>query len=163
MKKFVKTIAVSALVLGLGTTAAFARSNGHMMGNPYGHPMGNFSEWNMGGRNFGNFKMKMPKGNDGIKQAELLGTISSVDASKQIVTVKDVDGKETLVHVNPFTRIRERNCAPGKAPANKNNKRPEINETKIEDLKVGSWVAVSKFDTETKILEASKIIVANEE
>ena len=163
MKKIVKTIAISALVLGLGTTAAFARSNGKMMGNPYGHPMGNSSEWNMGGRNFGNFNMMMPRGNGGIKNADLLGTISSVDASKQIVTVKDGDGKETLVHVNPFTRIREFDCEPGKAPAKNNNKRPEINETKLEDLKVGSWVAVSKFDTETKILEASKIIVANEE
>ncbi len=170
MNKIVKTITVSAVILGLGTTVAFARSNGAMRGSPCCQPAENFSEWNMGGRNFAKGKMMMPKADNGIKNADLLGTITSVDTEKQIVTVKDVDGKESQVHVNPFTKIREFDLTGLKAQADRNKKRkegsetmrPEINETKLEDLKEGSWVAVNKFDTGTKILEASKIILAKD-
>jgi len=32
----------------------------------------------------------------------------------------------------------------------------------IDDIKVGSWIAVSKFETDTKTLEARRIVVAKE-
>lgn len=160
-KSIITVVAVSALLFGMGTSQVFARSNTNNRGNPWGHPMGPNSERNFDPRNsdFQNEGHPMHGMHDGMMGGfDLLGTVSSVDAGKQLVTIKDADGKETQVHVNPFTRIHE--FALPEEPQPKNNSRPEINELKLEDLKAGTWVAVKKFKGETKVLEGARILVA---
>ena len=124
--------------------------------------MGSVSERNFDPKNFGNgMGMGMMKGHggNGISKADLIGSVSAVNAEKSIVTVKDADGKETQVHVNPFTRIRER-LTPDGNKTNRRNLNRDDNILALSDLKAGDYVAVTKFDSETKTIEASKIIVA---
>ena len=180
MKKSLFTsVAVAALVFGIGSSQAFAKGKENSPMNPFGHPMGNFSE-----RNFNPCTPNMPWMNGpefgGIENADLLGTITAVNAETKTLTVKDADGKETQVHVNPFTKLKERKSPSVKenepaekdnAPSEKKRKlgreqnnfpRPEINELKISELKTGDWVAVKKMHTETKTIEAARIIVVKE-
>ena len=109
----------------------------------------------------------------GVENADLLGTITSVNTESKILTVKDADGKETQVHVNPFTRLKERKrpADSDRLPAQKNKKadrtqnnfpKPENDELELADLKAGDWVAVKKMKAETKTIEAARIIVAKE-
>lgn len=178
MKKTVFTsVAVAALVFGIGSSQAFAKSKENFRMNPFGHPMGNFSE-----RDFSPCNQNMPEMNGhrfdgigfgGVENADLLGTITSVNTESKILTVKDADGKETQVHVNPFTRLKERKrpADNDRLPAQKNKKadqtqnnfpNPENDELELADLKAGDWVAVKKMKAETKTIEAARIIVAKE-
>ena len=166
-KKLFTSVAVAALAFGVGTSSAFAKGNKNFHGNPFVNQAGGREE------NFGHHNLPFPMGMHqnpcGMigedRKADLLGTVSAVDDSKQIVTIKDADGKETQVHVNPLTRIHEMEkpeTKPDSEDKNRPNERkwPEINELKLEDLKAGAWVMVKKFDTETKTLEAARIMVA---
>lgn len=165
MKKSLFTsVAVAALVFGIGTGSAFANSSSNFRGNPFGHHTGgNF------GRNFemGNHQMPgMGHFHGGIEfgKSDLLGTVVSVSLDSKTIIVKDADGKETSVHVNPLTRIHnlpEKPSAEEKSER-KRGERPEISEVKLADLKKGDWVAVRKMDTETKTIEAARILVAKE-
>lgn len=151
-KALIKTIAASALILGLGSSV-FASGRRQ---SPHDNPMGHNSEWNAAPQKFSCGAMPHEKGGAGMKDISLLGTVSAIDTGKQLVTVKDADGKETQVHVNPFTRLVlfEKPGAPGDGK--------NANEVKIDDIKVGSWIAVSKFENDTKTLEARRIVVAKE-
>ena len=154
MKKSVfTTIAVAALVFGIGTSA-FAKTPSRS--NPHAHPMA--SERNCDGRN----PMRGEQG-----KADLFGMVSAVSSDNKTLTVKDADGNETQVHVNPFTHVHalptqeERNAATAhKKPDER--KFPEESALSLSDVKVGDWLMVKKLGGETKTLEAARIIVAKE-
>ena len=47
----------------------------------------------------------------------LMGTVSAVSTDKQTITLKDADGKETVVHVNPLTKTQTAARRPSPIPA----------------------------------------------
>ncbi|MBQ4378233.1 MAG: hypothetical protein II821_03440 [Treponema sp.] len=165
MKKSLFTaVAVTALVFGLGTSSAFAKAKQ----NPYGHPSSENSERSFDPKNF-DFQMQkhpMHQGFPGGPQKfDYLGTISSVDTEKQLITLKDADGNETKIHVNPFTRTGSFDLPTGNPcqcgnPNCTNKSLPAPDTLKLEELKAGDWIAVKKFDTDTKTVEAAGIIVS---
>ncbi len=152
-KTLVKRLALVALVLGLASTSVFAKNTGRQNNFPG-------QMWGMQGKNFHQNKgfpemgMKVKKNSGAMSQPELLGTISSVDEKSGIITLKDIDGKEKKVHVNPFTALRQKND--GKT-SEKGKKSLEISE-----LKAGDYLAVKKMKTETETIEAAKILVVRE-
>jgi len=81
--------------------------------------------------------------------ASVFGTVTTVSEANGIISVKDADGKEKQIHVNPFTRIVKE--ANGK-----------MDELKIGDVKAGQWIAVNKFESDTTTVEAQSIFVAAE-
>ncbi len=165
MKKTVfTTVAVAALVFGLGSSAVFAKDN-------------RFS--GQGRQNFPQQNEEMPEGMGmrhdgmgmGMERADLFGTVSAISTEKNTLTIKDADGKETQVHINPFTRLHslpteeERKAAfENKKPGERGNmgerKLPFENTLTLADVKVGDWVMVSKLGGETKTVEAGKICIA---
>ena len=163
MKKTLFTsVAVAALVFGIGTTQACAKSPNSSKQNQYGHPAENFSERNFDQHNQ-NMMPKMKFQHGGIENAVLLGTVTAINEASSMLTVKDADGKETQVHVNPFTRLHPMPKTPvPDEKSEKEKKRPEFNELKLSDLKNGDWIAVTKMKTETKTIEAARIVVAKD-
>lgn len=110
--------------------------------------------------------MFMRGGMMGAQGADLMGTVSAVSADKQTFTLKDADGKETVVHVNPLTSIRSFPKDKAAAADDKDEKKKNAvrkapdNSLALEDVKPGDWLAVKKFGTDTKVAEASHVIVA---
>ncbi|MBQ2314679.1 MAG: hypothetical protein II187_07220, partial [Treponema sp.] len=83
----------------------------------------------------------------------------------------DADGKETVVHVNPLTKInsfpKEKTAPAAPAEADENAKKSDRRPAPVPntslalaDIKAGDWIAVRKFDTDTKVVEASTVAVA---
>ena len=78
----------------------------------------------------------------------------------------DADGNETKVHVNPFTRLVQFE-KPAERTADTADKRRDLPcledaGINLKDVKTGNWVAVKKFNTETKTAEAADIVVVKE-
>ena len=101
----------------------------------------------------------------------LMGTVSAVSTDKQTITLKDADGKENVVHVNPLTKInsfpKEKTAPAAPAEADENAKKADRRPAPVPntslalaDIKAGDWIAVRKFDTDTKVVEASTVAVA---
>ena len=82
------------------------------------------------------------------RKPDLMGTVSAVSQDNKILTVKDADGKETQVHVNPFTRFVTLG--------------DKAKKSALSDVQAGDWVVVSRFKGETKTMEASRIVLARE-
>jgi hypothetical protein len=160
MKKTLMIFAAAILLVTVGITAAFAKSQ--TRGNPYDSERGKSSRKEVSKNDLRNAKENVKKTKPGqMGQYDLLGTVSSVNADKQIITVKDADGKETLVHVNPFTRVVEFSVRPVDTTPEKRPPEPP-KQLKLSDVKTGDYVAVKKMETETKTIEAAKIIIAKE-
>ena len=167
-RTLIKTFAVSAMIVTITSSAVFAKSYNH--GKASRHHFEEFyeSQEHSGPRGMGNPVMEHPgmppmmgfHSELGFLGVDLLGTVSSVSADKKTITVKDVDGKEITVHVNPFTRMHEL-PSPEKNP-DKDRKDRFNFEVSFSDLKTGDYVAITKMKTETKVIEAAKIIVAKE-
>ncbi len=174
MKKTVfTTVAVAALVFGLGANSAFAKTP--VRTNPFNRPVAVNSEKGFpsrapktNGLKDGTHFAKNPRQNPHAQpKADLLGTVSTVNAETKILTVKDADGKETQVHVSPLTRIgslptEEERKAAAEAKKSGEKKIPAQNTLALSDVKSGDFVVVKKIDTETKTLEAARIIIARE-
>ncbi len=169
-KTLIKTIAVSSIIAGFGTASVFARSNKNV--NPYNHPMGPDSEKGFEYHHSENGRMNHRLPVNGFSMfnpmhgADILGTVTSIDDNKQLITVKDADGNETKVHVNPFTRLVQFE-KPAERTADTADKRRELPcledaGINLKDVKTGNWVAVKKFNTETKTIEAGHIIVVQQ-
>ena len=164
MKKTINIIAVVALA-GLIAAPTFARSKNNDRSNPWCHPTRQDSEQQffphvpMAGQ------MQKMGGHEGFKEIDLIGEVTATNAETQILTVKDADGKETQVHVNPFSHIAEKPDAPGedeKEPARTKKDVREIMrhaQLNFSELKAGDYVAVKKMSTETKTIEAARILV----
>lgn len=152
MKKSIKVLGTSALILAFAAAPALARNNRPGKGNN----MQGFAQMNNcpvyaqnGQPGFNGQNKKAGRNGGGIGKASLLGTVSAVDEAKAIITVSDIDGVEHKVHVNEFTRACTMDAATRVSTQN-----PKVD---IKDFKKGDKVAVSSFETETKTLEARSI------
>lgn len=108
-------------------------------------------------------------------EKQIMGTISSVNADAQIITITDADGKSRKIHINPLTNIGTlnppKNLPPkDKMPEKKADKKDKMRQLpppffferlEIENLKAGQWVTVQKFNTDTETAEAMNITVHN--
>lgn len=178
-RKTITTCATVALALALAATPAFAKSQNFARNNANSAPWEQFhnggNRMNMPCPMDGNmpfpmdgnkpFPMAMLPQKDGaLSNPSLLGTISAISDDFTLLTVKNADGNEVKVHINPLTKIREKDLS-ADSPDSKDNRdrRNAMQKKTIEpkDIKVGDWVAVKKIDTDTKTLEARSIIVVN--
>ena len=117
----------------------------------------------------------------------LMGTVKSVDSENGLVVVTDADGNDKNVRVNPLTKVtfafpmapmpQPQGQPQGQPPAQGNKGAPQQGGfcppqgggrpgmpqmppmVKLEDLKEGTFVVVSKFETGTETIEAALIKV----
>ncbi|MCR5289957.1 MAG: hypothetical protein K6E51_08210 [Treponema sp.] len=97
----------------------------------------------------------------------IMGTVSSVNTDKGIISVKNADGNEINIHVNPVTHIfKDNGPAPEQPDAGTidrsnmrsfNNRRPD--EALITDIKKDDWVIINTFNTDTTTVEAAHIFI----
>lgn len=118
-------------------TAKNAKQSRNMPNQPNRPEMCDDNMRNMPGRGMGHF--------------ELIGEVSNIDESKQILTIRDVDGKDHQVHINAFTRSKEIDVT----STNNNN----VKLCAIKDFSKGDTVVVDSMDTDTTILEARMVAI----
>ncbi len=116
----------------------------------------------------------------GDEKNVLIGQIKSIDTKEGRLKISNADGKDVEIRVSPFTKImivdpdNRDPKNPGRNDVRSNKKRPAENmeksgdlnppamdclkEYSLGDLKKGTWVMVSTFDTSSKTYEASHII-----
>lgn len=152
MKKSIKVLGTTALILAFAAAPALARNNRPGKGNN----MPDFAQMNncpVYAQNcqpgFNGQNKKAGRNGCGIGRISIMGTVSAIDESKSILTVSDIDGVEHKVHISEFTRACTLDAATRTTALN-----PKAD---IKDFKKGDKVAVSTFDTETKTLEARSI------
>ncbi len=150
MKTNTKRFAVILLVCMLASVSVFAKGKSEK-----GH--GDFVPENCGPEeSFGSENCRAEKGRapemrhpDSCLEmrpafsVNLLGKVVSVDEKSGIIVIKDIDGNDVKVHLSDFTKIAK----------------TESNRKTISDIKVGCSVAVQKFNTNTKIIEAAIVFV----
>ncbi|MBQ8012817.1 MAG: hypothetical protein IJ257_00255 [Treponema sp.] len=165
-KTFFMTLAVTVLIFALGTGSAFAEcrncfSRANLPQTKSDRPAQNrkiSSQRGMkrfpGGMNRMDFAKK---GKNLTKKTDLLGTVSAVSPDKETMSVKDADGNESQIHINPLTRIKVIS-----AQASRAEKKSATEKQTFSDVKVGDWVMIDKLGGETKTLEAGKITVVKE-
>lgn len=130
MNKTAHIAAATALVIALAATPVFAE--GHNKREAEDH---------------GPFCSKQEREDDEGPECgrmSTLGTVSAVDSTASIVTIKNADGKDVQIHVNPYTFIR---LTGSRTPQ------------KVTDIKVGDWLGVDVFNTGTTVLEAHHITI----
>lgn len=102
-----------------------------------------------------------------------MGTITDINADTMIITIKDADGKNNKIHINPMTHMAKMpkfEKSMEKTADNDVEKKTEGKERKerkfqkfekltISDLKSGHWICVHRFNTDTETIEASFINV----
>lgn len=90
----------------------------------------------------------------------IAGKVKSVNASANILTITNLDGKDISVTVTPFTMIHIANAEPPKAPEAKDGEKltPPPERPDIQSLSRGDWVIVSTLNTESKAKAAARII-----
>ena len=89
---------------------------------------------------------------------------NSLGGDYQAVNHEYADGKETVIHVNPLTRITkiltaEEKQALKSADTTNTTTTEKAAALTISDIKKGDWIAVAKMETETKVLEAKQIAI----
>ena len=105
-----------------------------------------------------------------LSNPDVMGTVTAVSEKDSTLTIKDADGKETVIHVNPLTRItkiltaEEKEALKSADATNNTNTTTSTTTQKsasltIADIKKGDWIAVAKMETETKVLEAKQIAI----
>lgn|SRR5574344_549166 len=127
MNRTAHTAAAAALVIALAATPVFA--GGHDKKEAEDHDR---------------FCLEQNDDEKRCARVSTLGTVSAVDSTASIVTVKNADGKDIQIHVNPYTFIR---LAGSKTPQ------------KITDIKAGDWLGIDTFNTGTTVLEARHITI----
>lgn len=144
MKKAgIRLIAAIAIIMGTSTTSVFA--NGFCFNQSgYGHRNG-----------YNNMQNRGMHYNRSMMQTDILGTITAISTDSKIITVKDIDGKESSVHINPITKLLKIS----KQDTGVRNNNRQIDFT---DIKTGDWVIIRNLYSETKIFEAAEIIVSKE-
>lgn len=132
-------------------------------------------DYNNNGKATGDNRMQIGKGGLGGRQADLMGTIKSIDTNKSTIVVTDADGKDFTVHINPQTRIAV--CTKTEVPPDaatdtqtttrkrsrlNANESVEVSIVKLSELNKNDWVQISKYETDTTVLEANHIEVIRE-
>ena len=176
-----KSLAAMAIVLAVGITPVFAKGNSNAKNNSNNQQQSQQKQrsaksdmkFNRGQTN--NSANSETTGKSGrlnggkhggrmIANPDVMGTVSAVSEKDSTVTIKDADGKETVIHVNPLTRItkiltaEEKEVLKSADTTNKATTQKAVSLT-IADIKKGDWIAVAKMETETKVLEAKQIAV----
>ena len=162
-----KSLAATAIVLAVGITPVFAKGNFNTKNNSNNRQQNHMNQ-NQLDQNL--LKQKSTKSTGGrhggkmLSNPDVMGTVTAISEKDSTVTIKDADGKETVIHVNPLTRITK-NLTVEEKEALKSDDTTNTTKTQkavsltIADIKKGDWIAVAKMETETKVLEAKQIAV----
>jgi hypothetical protein len=129
-RRFAHTAAATAIVLALAATPVFAGSNKQKKGEDT--------------ERFCFFRCDNNEENNKGGRFTAMGTVTAIDNTASIVTIKNADGNSVQIHVNPQTFIQ----LAGSKTAQK-----------ISDIKAGDWVGVNSFNTGTTVLESKRIFI----
>ena len=167
-----KSLVAAAILLAVGITPVFAKGNANAKNNSNNQQQSQQNQLNQKsaksdatGRARKNAGGK--HGGKMLSNPDVMGTVTAVSEKDSTVTIKDADGKETVIHVNPLTRITKILTAEEKQAlksADTTNTTNNVTTEKaaaltISDIKKGDWIAVAKMETETKVLEAKQIAI----
>ena len=162
-----KSLATTAIVLAVGITPVFAKGNFNTKNNSNNRQQNHMNQ-NQLDQNL--LKQKSTKSTGGrhggkmLSNPDVMGTVTAISEKDSTVTIKNADGKETVIHVNPLTRItkiltvEEKEALKSDDTTNTTKTQKAVSLT-IADIKKGDWIAVAKMETETKVLEAKQIAV----
>ena len=162
-----KSLAATAIVLAVGITPVFAKGNFNTKNNSNNRQQ-NLMNQNQLDQNL--LKQNSTKSTGGrhggkmLSNPDVMGTVTAISEKDSTVTIKDADGKETVIHVNPLTRItkiltvEEKEALKSDDTTNTTKTQKAVSLT-IADIKKGDWIAVAKMETETNVLEAKQIAV----
>ena len=164
-----KSLVAAAILLAVGITPVFAKGNANAKNNSNNQQQSQQNQLNQksaksdatgrAGKNAGG-----KHGGKMLSNPDVMGTVTAVSEKDSTVTIKDADGKETVIHVNPLTRItkiltvEEKEALKSDDTTNTTKTQKAVSLT-IADIKKGDWIAVAKMETETKVLEAKQIAV----
>ena len=101
-----KSLAAMAIVLAVGITPVFAKGNSNAKNNSNNQQQNQLNQ-----KQQNQLNQKTTRSAGGIhggrmlSNPDVMGTVSAVSEKDSTVTIKDADGKETVIHVNPLTRI----------------------------------------------------------
>ncbi|MBR4790340.1 MAG: hypothetical protein IK024_05550 [Treponema sp.] len=164
-----KSLAAAAILLAVGITPVFAKGNANAKNNSNNQQQSQQNQLNQksaksdatgrAGKNAGG-----KHGGKMLSNPDVMGTVTAVSEKDSTVTIKDADGKETVIHVNPLTRITkiltaEEKQALKSADTTNTTTTEKAAALTISDIKKGDWIAVAKMETETKVLEAKQIAI----
>ena len=164
-----KSLAAAAILLAVGITPVFAKGNANAKNNSNNQQQSQQNQLNQksaksdatgrAGKNAGG-----KHGGKMLSNPDVMGTVTAISEKDSTVTIKDADGKETVIHVNPLTRITkiltaEEKQALKSADTTNTTTTEKAAALTISDIKKGDWIAVAKMETETKVLEAKQIAV----
>lgn len=162
-----KSLATTAIVLAVGITPVFAKGNFNTKNNSNNRQQNHMNQ-NQLDQNL--LKQKSTKSTGGrhggkmLSNPDVMGTVTAISEKDLTVTIKNADDKETVIHVNPLTRItkiltvEEKEALKSDDTTNTTKTQKAVSLT-IADIKKGDWIAVAKMETETKVLEAKQIAV----
>ena len=162
-----KSLAATAIVLAVGITPVFAKGNFNTKNNSNNRQQNHMNQ-NQLDQNL--LKQKSTKSTGGrhggkmLSNPDVMGTVTAISEKDSTVTIKNADGKETVIHVNPLTRItkiltvEEKEALKSDDTTNTTKTQKAVSLT-IADIKKGDWIAVAKMETETNVLEAKQIAV----
>ena len=162
-----KSLATTAIVLAVGITPVFAKGNFNTKNNSNNRQQNHMNQ-NQLDENL--LKQKSTKSTGGrhggkmLSNPDVMGTVTAISEKDSTVTIKNADGKETVIHVNPLTRItkiltvEEKEALKSDDTTNTTKTQKAVSLT-IADIKKGDWIAVAKMETETKVLEAKQIAI----
>ena len=162
-----KSLAITAIVLAVGITPVFAKGNFNTKNNSNNRQQ-NLMNQNQLDQNL--LKQNSTKSTGGrhggkmLSNPDVMGTVTAISEKDSTVTIKNADGKETVIHVNPLTRItkiltvEEKEALKSDDTTNTTKTQKAVSLT-IADIKKGDWIAVAKMETETKVLEAKQIAI----
>ena len=162
-----KSLATTAIVLAVGITPVFAKGNFNTKNNSNNRQQNHMNQ-NQLDQNL--LKQKSTKSTGGrhggkmLSNPDVMGTVTAISEKDSTVTIKNADDKETVIHVNPLTRItkiltvEEKEALKSDDTTNTTKTQKAVSLT-IADIKKGDWIAVAKMETETKVLEAKQIAV----
>ena len=164
-----KSLAAAAILLAVGITPVFAKGNTNAKNNSNNQQQNQQNQLNQksaksdatgrAGKNAGG-----KHGGKMLSNPDVMGTVTAISEKDSTVTIKDADGKETVIHVNPLTRItkiltvEEKEALKADDTTNTTKTQKAVSLT-IADIKKGDWIAVAKMETETKVLEAKQIAI----
>ena len=164
-----KSLAAAAILLAVGITPVFAKGNTNAKNNSNNQQQNQQNQLNQksaksdatgrAGKNAGG-----KHGGKMLSNPDVMGTVTAISEKDSTVTIKNADGKETVIHVNPLTRItkiltvEEKEALKSDDTTNTTKTQKAVSLT-IADIKKGDWIAVAKMETETNVLEAKQIAV----
>lgn len=164
-KTLVKTLAVSTVLVGFATTSVFAKS-------PKGFALPDADSVQVTKNNTaeapaadqtGRSRMAHMGFLPGCKPKsgpDAIGTVSRISASDGTITVRDADGNETTVHINPFTYIKLFDPQKADRKLSRDTDKTAQPSLTISDIKRGDYVMVRKLNgSTTKTIEAGRITI----